>query len=262
MTERSPLDAALAYRARGWSAIPATRRGKRAAVPWRAYQEHLPEESDLRDWFAEWPDANVAIVTGAVSGLVVLDIDPEHGGAESLAELTARHGALQDTVEARTGSGGRHLYFGHPGGAVPNRTGLAPGIDLRGDGGMVIAPPSVHPSGGRYRWRAGHAPGQAALAPLPRWLAEPSGGSGERRGHSLDHWREVARSGVTEGQRNETLASFTGHLLWHGVDPEVVMELMLAWNRDRCSPPLPASEVIDTVRSIRRTHERNRDDGG
>ena len=62
------------------------------------------------------------------------------------------------------------LHFRHPGGSVHNRTNIEPGIDLRGDGGCIVAPPSIHPSGKRYRWKKGHGPGEIAPAPLPDWL--------------------------------------------------------------------------------------------
>ena len=92
-------------------------------------------------WFSEWSEAGIGIVTGAVSGLVVLDIDPRHGGDGSLGRLEQHYERLPATVECRSGGGGRHLYFAHPGGLVRNKVGLAPGVDLRGDGGYVVAPP-------------------------------------------------------------------------------------------------------------------------
>ena len=141
------LSAALDYRSRGWSVIPVIRKAKRPAVRWLSYQQQPSSEKEIDDWFRRWPDANVAIVTGAVSGLVVIDIDPKHGGEQSLTELEREHGPLPKTVEAITGGGGHHLYFAHPGGEVRNKVGLAPGIDLRGDGGYIVAPPSLHASG-------------------------------------------------------------------------------------------------------------------
>ncbi len=258
--QNESLDAALGYLALGWTPIPAAARSKRPLILWRPYQERSPTEAELRDWFRKWPGANVLIVTGARSGLVVLDIDPAHGGAESLSELEARHGALPRTIEAETGGGGRHIYFAHPGGEVRNRTGMAPGLDLRADGGVIVAPPSIHPSGRPYLWRKGHSPEETGLAPLPDWLLVPRFGGDERSGHPLSHWRELVREGVEAGRRNATLASFTGHLLWHGVDTDVIMELMLAWNRTRCRPPLSDDEVIRTVRSIEQTHRRHQDD--
>jgi hypothetical protein len=162
--------AALEYLSRGWSVIPVRELAKRPAVPWKGYQEACVSEQTLRDWFRRTPDYNVGIVTGALSGLVVLDVDPRHGGKESLRKLEREHGPLPSTVESTTGGGGRHVYFAHPGGMVRNRTNIEPGIDLRGDGGCIVAPPSVHPSGKRYRWKKGHAPGEMELAPLPDWL--------------------------------------------------------------------------------------------
>lgn len=126
------------------------------------------DPAQVTRWWRRWPEANLAVRTGAGpagAGLVVLDVDPGHGGEASLVKLLATHEALPVTLEVATGGGGRHLYFAHPGGRVPNSTGrLGPGLDLRGDGGYVMAPPSAHPSGRRYRWRSG------PLAPMPDWL--------------------------------------------------------------------------------------------
>lgn len=187
----------------------------------------------------------------------MLDIDPGHGGEESLQQLLIEHGPLPKSIEAVTGGGGRHLYFAHPGETLRNRVGLAPGIDLRADGGCVIAPPSVHPRGVSYRWRSGYSPQETAPAPLPRWLLDMlTEDPWQGGGHTLDYWRELVRQGVTEGERNNATASLCGHLLWHGVDPEVARELLLCWNRVRCRPPLPDEEVAQTVDSISRLHER------
>jgi Bifunctional DNA primase/polymerase, N-terminal/Primase C terminal 1 (PriCT-1) len=245
-------DAARACLARGWSVIPIERRGKRPLVAWLEFQDRLATPDELEAWLARWPEANLGIVTGRISGLVVVDVDAGHGGEASLARLEAAHGPLPGTVEALTGGGGRHLYFAHPGGRVGNRVGLLPGIDLRGDGGCVVAPPSIHPNGRRYAWADGRAPQEAPLAPLPAWLLRDAGA--RRAGHPLAHWRELARRGVGEGERNATLASLAGHLLWHEVDPEVVLELLLAWNRARCDPPLDDAEVASVVESITRLH--------
>jgi hypothetical protein len=265
MSETDVHAAALSYRARGWSVIPIEPRGKRPLVPWQEYQSRPARADELEAWFGDRRGAhgdrksgehNVGIVTGAVSGLVVLDVDAAHGGDASLAELELEHGPLPATIEAKSGGGGRHLYFAHPGGEVHNRAGIAPGIDLRGDGGCIVAPPSIHPSGKRYVWRPGRGPDDARLAPLPAWLLallQP----GARIGHSLAHWRSLARAGVREGERNSTIASFAGHLLWHGVDAEVALELLLAWNRARCRPPLADDEVASVVASIAGLHERH-----
>lgn len=250
---------ALHYAAQGWSVIPVRSGDKRPLLRWQPYQESRADAAQIDAWLARWPDANLAVVTGAVSGLVVLDIDPKHGGDESLARWRRHHGPLPATVEAGTGGGGRHLYFAYPGTSLRNRAGLAAGIDVRADGGYVVVPPSVHPSGRRYAWIPGHEPGALPLAALPPWLLRALAGS-QRSGHPPEHWRRLVHQGVAEGERNATIASLTGHLLWHGVDPAVALELLLCWNRVRCRPPLATDEVVRTVESIVRLHQRSAHD--
>lgn len=122
----------------------------------------------IESWWKRWPDANIGVKTGASPGTIVLDIDPRNGGTESLAELEAEYGELPATVEAVTGGNGRHLVFQHPGGKCAGE--LAPGIDVKGDGGYIVVAPSIHVSGRRYHWRDGHGPQEREPAALPGWL--------------------------------------------------------------------------------------------
>jgi hypothetical protein len=253
-------DAAIRYLQRGWSVIPVEPRGKRPLVRWQDFQARHPLAAEVRDWFRRWPDANVGVVTGAISGLVVVDIDVQHDGFESLTTLEMRGGALPRSVEANSGGGGRHCYFKHPGGMVRNRVALYPGIDLRGDGGCIVVPPSVHPSGGRYAWVSGRSPEEIALAPLPRRLVNMMR-SETGQSHAPEHWRHLTREGVGEGERNNTIASLCGHLLQRGIDEQVALELLLAWNRVRCRPPLDDAEVEQVVASIAKLHREQERDG-
>ena len=255
-TSTAIAGAAFAYAARGWSVIPMQAHGKRPLVLWREFQQRIAGAAEIDRWFRHWPDANVGIVTGRISAIVVIDVDAAHGGPASVADAEALHGPLPATVEASTGGGGRHLYYAHPGATVANRVAIRPGIDVRGDGGCVVAPPSVHPSGRRYAWVAGHGPDELALAPLPAHFFAPAG-LARPVGHSRLHWRRLVREGIGEGQRNNTIASMSGHLLRRGVDLDVVLELMLSWNRTHCRPPLPDDEVVQVVQSIARVHERD-----
>lgn len=254
--------AAANYLARGWAIVPIANGAKRPLVRWQIFQEKLPTDQDMEDWFKRWPDAGIGIVTGAVSNLVVLDIDPRHEGDDSLAALEREHGPLPHTVEAITGGGGRHVYFTYPGGELRNRTGLAPGVDIRAEGGLVIAPPSLHASGRRYEWEVSHHPDETVLAPMPDWLLRLARGESPGTGHPVSYWRDLAERGVAEGARNSTIASLAGHLLWHGIDRRVALELLLAWNRVRCRPPLDDEEVAATFESIVRTQARHRNAGG
>jgi hypothetical protein len=258
MTGLAKVETVQCYLARGWCVLPLRPRDKRPLITWESLQRTRPSAEQVADWFNRWPDANTGIVTGEISNLVVLDIDPQHGGDASLERLERRYGPLPVTIEATTGGGGRHLYFTHPGGLTHNRIGLARGIDLRGDGGYIVAPPSIHPSGRPYAWAVGRSPEDVGLAALPRWILLPSGGARARR--TLSDWRLLVHEGVPEGQRNSTIASLAGHLLWHQIDPEVTLELLLAWNQIRCRPPLDDAEVAQVVSNIVRLHfEESRD---
>src|SRR5829696_6905478 len=125
---KAAQQAAVDYRGRGWS--PIRLKGKIPAEPWAEYQqEHMTQgEIEARPW------PGVGIVTGAISGLVVLDAD----SPEAQDELKRR--GLPVTPMAKTARG-MHLYFEHPGGELPTRIGLGGGLDLKGDGGYVVAPP-------------------------------------------------------------------------------------------------------------------------
>lgn len=131
----------------------------------------------IGSWWGRWPWANVGIATGADSGLIVIDVDPRSGGDDSLARLQSLMGSLPATLTVATGGGGRHLFYAHPGVEVGNTAGrlpgvaeALPGVDLRGDGGYVVAPPSGHASGRPYRWANGP---NVELAPAPGWLRPP-----------------------------------------------------------------------------------------
>lgn len=247
--------AAVEYLRRGWSVVPIRPRSKLPLIAWEQYQRRLADEREVAEWFRYWPDANIGIVTGTISHLAVLDIDPRHGGAESLADLERKNGPLPATMEAETGGNGRHLYF-QPATLLRSRAGLAAGIDLRAEGGLVVAPTSVHPSGKRYAWRIGHDPATLLPVLLPQWLERFASSNSAGRGHPAWHWRELLRAGVEEGVRNNAIASLAGHLLWRGVDPDVVTELLLCWNQIRCRPPLDDEEVVRVADSITRLHMR------
>lgn len=243
----------------------------------------------ISGWWQTWPDANIGIKTGKHAGIVVLDIDPRHGGDESLAELIRQHGELPDTVEAQTGGGGRHLIFAHPGDEVPNRANIRPGIDVRGDGGYIVGSPSVHISGRAYAWRSGHGPDELQPAPMPTWLRElltdrHNGGRQQQptteqpvlhngNGDELARLVTAAAQYVlhvasaSEGTRNTAAFNLAGHLFAFETDtarlrlsePQV-LDLMRIWNH-RNTPPLGETELAQVVSSASRngtprpTHE-------
>ena len=244
------IKAAMDYGRLGWSVVPVEPRGKVSPIRWQVFQHRQPTMPEIGDWFSRWPGANLAVVTGVVSDLVVLDLDPRRGAEASLARLTREHCPLPETVEAMTGGGGRHLYFGHPGGMARDRVGLAPGVDLRGDGAYVVAPPSVHASGESYRWT--RSPEVFHLEPLPAWLLSVSANEGDRPPDQTEPWQHLLHAGVTEGGRRDALTALTGHLLGSGVNTKLALELMLCWNAARCHPPLKAEAVLEIVENLQK----------
>ena len=125
------------------------------------------DAEQVKRWWTQWPDANVGVATGR--GLVVVDIDPAAGGDNGFVECRKRLGALPDTVEALTGGGGRHIYLATPAGVEVRNSAstLARGVDVRGDGGYVVAAPSVHASGKAYAWEASSRPEEVEVAAAP-----------------------------------------------------------------------------------------------
>jgi hypothetical protein len=159
------LNAALEYESQGRSVIPVAPGGKVPAIAWQRYQTRRATPERIRLWWGR-ADFNVGIVTGAISDLVVVDCDFRAGGAQSLAKLEAQYGTLQ-AAEVATPNGA-HLWFRHPGRRVPNSVGLlGPGLDVRADGGLVVAPPSIRDDGA-YSWCSLLS---ANPATLPGWLA-------------------------------------------------------------------------------------------
>ncbi|HAT50435.1 MAG: bifunctional DNA primase/polymerase [Nitrospirae bacterium] len=125
--------------------------GKHPLVKWG--NEATTDHDQITQWWSKWPKANIGIATGAKSGLVVLDVDVDSGGEASLNKLLDQYGPLPETIRVKTGSGGEHIYFKHPGGKVGNSASkVGAGLDIRGDGGYVVAPPSNHLKG-NYQWK-------------------------------------------------------------------------------------------------------------
>jgi hypothetical protein len=236
--------------------------GKEPACP-RGCKEATTDPAIIKAWWRELPLANIGVATGLVSGFFAVDVDGggADDGADELRRLERELGKLMRTVEVLTARG-RHLWFRNPAAAViRNSAGkIAPGIDIRGDGGYVLAPPSRHPCGKRYCWSVDSS---SAIAEAPAWLIERACAPANGNGHGTppEEWRTLVTEGVSEGRRNISFARLAGHLLRRYVDPVVVLELLLAWNMTRCSPPLPTEDIHRIVDSIAGRELRRRGGG-
>jgi hypothetical protein len=205
----------------------------------------------IRRWAEWWPEANLAIRTGEPSGIVVLDVDPRHDGDATLADLEREHGLLPATVEAITGGGGRHLYFRHPGGIVPNSQGdVGAGLDVRGDGGYVLVPPSR--TAGRYAWEVSSHPDDTALAAVPPWLLTLM-----RRPSSQWHAPKSLAEPIPNGEKRAHYTSLVGALRRRHAPDSLILETLRVVNQRCAVEPSPDEHLVALVRSTARW-----DDGG
>ena len=244
------LDAALEYARMGWPVFPCHRTGHQPLVE-RGFYAATCDEKAVRAWWTQWPGAAIGLRTGDVSGVFAVDIDPRNGGDAYLAQLEGEHGDLPASVESQTGGDGRHVLLTWPGRPVPCSTGkIGPGIDIKGDGGYVILPPSDHASGQQYHWLPAHEPGSREVADAPTWLL----GMIESFVAPIVAGSTSADAGdeIPEGYRNRTLASQAGHMRQIGMAAEEIAPALHAINARRCSPPLDDREVDQIALSVGR----------
>ena len=154
MAETELRQAALGYAAQGWKVFPC-RAGAKTPMTEHGVKDATSDPAQIQRWWTQTPNANIGLACGS-SGLVVVDVDGRHGGFQSWAALKARHGIDDATLTSLTGGGGWHLIYQAPGDLdARNSAGLlGPGLDVRANGGYIVVPPSLHPSGSRYAWDA------------------------------------------------------------------------------------------------------------
>jgi hypothetical protein len=218
----------------------------------------------IKKWWERWPGANVGISTGSKSGLWVLDVDVDRGGAGSFRSAYNDHGKPEPTVTAITGGGGRHILWRTWGEAVPCAVNFMPGVDTRGDGGLIVAPPSNHASGRTYRWHRDGRPGAVRVQQTPGWIramlrAYRNGGKPGIKVHRpYDPDKPKPQIGIDriaemhEGGRNSGLFGVVCRFIWEG--REDILAAAHAVNQQRCRPPLPDREVDTMVKHALRRY--------
>lgn len=235
---------AAEYFDRGWSVIPLT--GKRPALSsWREFQTKRASLDQVREWFGE-SSANMGIVTGRLSELVVVDCDSAKD-----AEYW-RQTFPKTPLAVRTGGGGTHFYYRYPADeTIGNRAGLlSRRIDLRAEGGYVAAPPSLHPSGSDYQWLSGS---DYRLSDMPyfspEWIIDKNASRSAVR--SVEHPRSYIRSirAISgKGGHNQTFRAAC-ILRDAGLTPEESLYELILWNETHASPPWSARELLHKVQS-------------
>ena len=235
------LESALEYLKKNKSIIP-LKKDKRPFFEWREFQERRPTEKEVREWWAKYPEANIGIVTGKISGITVVDVDVQHGGKTD---------GLYPTLIVKTGNGGWHYYYQYEEG-ITIGAGIRQGVDLRGDGGFVVAPPSItdytdkegNKKGGKYEYALVEEIQPFPLDALPV------------KKEKID-WKKILE-GVREGERNMTTASLAGKLIstFKKEDWETLAwQILLLWNRNN-NPPDDEKTLRRTFESVMKKHIR------
>ena len=230
--------------AQGWRLLPCAERGKKALI--RDWPRRASCDADvIRKWAREHEGCNWAVLCGADSGVWVLDIDGEPGNA-SLRSLVEQHGEEWTRTLAVTTERGQHFYFAYPPGTtIKNSTRkLGAGLDVRGEGGYALVPPSIHSSGARYEWTSplnGFAPASA-----PAWLLEMVTSAA----------RPVVQASeigiLPKGRRNDGLTRLAGAMRRKGATSVEIETALLEHNGRRCRPPLLDAEVRKIAVSVSR----------
>jgi len=232
---------ALAYLEKGLSVIPicfcvervckihtnCKSPNKTPIISWKKYQEERPTEEEINKWWTDFPEANIGIVTGAISGLTVVDVEKD--GDVS---------GLPPTLIAKTGGGGWHFYYKYAKG-IGNKARIRELTDIRSDGGFVVAPPSVHTSGRKYEWVT-----KEQKEDFPIEILKETNKIGLSNKH-----RNSVNDGVTEGTRNATLASLAGRYRRINLPLDDALTLLRSF-AEKCKPPIEEEEFETTVRSI------------
>jgi hypothetical protein len=245
----SLLAAATNYVARGWPVIPLE--GKLPKLCWKEFQSRMPTPAELHAWFSDGldPPTGLGVVTGKLSGLVVIDCDSKQDAAFWQAE----HGS--SPLVAATGGGGIHIYYAMPGEVeVRNRARLfGRKIDIRGEGGYVAVPPSLHPSGACYEWlQFGVRDPLSEFA--PSWILE---GHQERtlprtkqtiKVRNAWAYLRCIRAVAGEGGHNATFRAAC-RLRDSGLSVGEALDLLSAWNETNSSPPWSARELEHKIRT-------------
>jgi len=243
----TPIQYALRYAAFGWPVF-ACRENDKRPIAQGGFHTASTDRAQVIAMWQQHPRANVGIPAGR--SWWVLDVDPRHGGNETLAALEDRYGELPHTLTARTPSGGLHFYFAPDGRARNSANKLGPGLDTRGDGGYVLVEGSIV-DGKRYAYQdwdplTDDAP---SLTPAPSWLIQAAFGAPKERISAVASATELV---VCEGGRNQFLTRQGGRMRRMGWSHGEILAAIRAMNDTRCRPPLDDDEVQQVAASVAR----------
>lgn len=236
---------ALYYASLGLAVFPLKPKGKAPAIN-NGFHRATTDPKQIKSWWENTPDFNIGIATGQPSGLLAidLDIDDEKGvnGYEILKSWQQNHGALPDSWQSITGRGGYHLIYGASE-DFKCKTGLYEGVDIRANGGYIVAPPSLHPNGRCYEWET--SPGDCPITPVNDTVKAFLNGGRKAQDERKSPF-ELPNT-IPEGQRVSTLVSLIGKLKNSGLADETIKVAVREENELKCSPPCTSEELEKEV---------------
>ena len=205
------------------------------------YKDATTDLELIELWWQRWPQSNIGVSTGHQSNLVVIDLDYKNdiSGIDTLRTLESKNSPLPPTLGVTTGSGGKHLYFEYPLGytkILSSAGTVGPGVDVRADGGYVVAPPSKHASSNIYKWDVEDAP----ITSLPQWMVDLI--IGKSKTFSVEFFRDQAKV-IPEGKRNSTMFQIASSYRGKGFNEDEIFALLCMNNEKHCNPPLEVSEL-------------------
>ena len=237
------LQAALHYAQDfGWAVFPVRAQNKKPYTP-HGCKDAKADPRVIRAWWKRWPDASIGVATGSMSNFIVIDedLDDEKGleGVQEVMQWERINGALPETVQSITGRGGCHLYFKYSGDDIKNRAGILPGVDVRGEGGYVVVPPSIHPNGTEYAWEC--SPDEMEMAEVNETVLNFL-----QVTHEADKPSFKLPEMIQDGSRNDTLFRLASSLQSQGLPDASIYEAVHSTNASRCVTPL-ADDEVDTI---------------
>lgn len=241
----SMYDAAIEYAKKGFAVFPLKYRDK-VPLTRNGCKDATTDAAQIKAWWQKYPNVNIGLATGSVSQnvfVIDLDIDEDRGidGYHSLEDWQREHGDFPETWTAITGRGGYHLYY-RGNGKIKNRAGIIDGVDIRGNGGYVVAPPSIHKNGRRYEWE--YSPDEFEIAKADNNVEYFLSHDDQKQGTAFTMPNIVAA-----GQRNQMLFRFACMMQAKGASDQSVFAATMAENESSCSPPLTEQEVRIIVSS-------------
>lgn len=245
------LEAAIKYATKyHWAVFPVSPQTKKPLTP-HGCKDAKKSVGPIRAWWKKWPTASVGIATGSISGLIVIDEDlDEDKGLDGVAEVSIwerAHGELPETARVITGRGGSHLYYSYAGDDIKNRTGVLEGVDVRGEGGYVVAPPSIHPNGTEYVWE--DDPEDVGITPLDDHVRSFLA-IGEEEKRQENEFKLPTQ--IQPGERNDSLFRLACSLQAQGLPDAAILAAVNKTNQENCVEPLSDKEVEIIVSSALR----------